>query len=70
MPLYKHLFFDLDHTLWDFDANAKETLFEVHQLFNLAEKDVQPFEDFYNIYLNHNNIAMKYKNIKSDGHWQ
>ena len=21
---YKHLFFDLDHTLWDFDANAKE----------------------------------------------
>ena len=23
---YRHLFFDLDHTLWDFDANARATL--------------------------------------------
>lgn len=51
---YQHLFFDLDHTLWDFDTNAKETLFEVHHFFKLAEKNVHPFEDFYNIYLNHN----------------
>jgi putative hydrolase of the HAD superfamily len=27
---YKHLFFDLDHTLWDFDANAKLTLTEIY----------------------------------------
>ncbi|MEO6453005.1 MAG: YjjG family noncanonical pyrimidine nucleotidase [Ginsengibacter sp.] len=53
---YKHLFFDLDHTLWDFDTNAKETLMEVHQLFKLEEKAVHPFEDFYRIYLNHNAI--------------
>ncbi|MEO6329161.1 MAG: YjjG family noncanonical pyrimidine nucleotidase [Ginsengibacter sp.] len=53
---YKHLFFDLDHTLWDFDANAKETLIEVHRVFNLAEKNVHPFEDFYKIYLNHNTV--------------
>ncbi len=51
---YRHLFFDLDHTLWDFDTNARETLLEVHNLFKLAEKKVHPFENFYNIYLNHN----------------
>ena len=53
---YKHLFFDLDHTLWDFDSNAKETLIEVYRLFKLAEKEVSPFEDFYTIYLKHNSI--------------
>lgn len=31
MKTYRHLFFDLDHTLWDFEANATETL---HQLFH------------------------------------
>ena len=53
---YKHLFFDLDHTLWDFDSNAKETLIEVYRLFKLDEKEVYPFEDFYTIYLKHNSI--------------
>jgi len=31
MPAYQHLFFDLDHTLWDFHRNSEETL---HQLYN------------------------------------
>ncbi|MEP6595484.1 MAG: HAD-IA family hydrolase, partial [Ginsengibacter sp.] len=53
---YKHLFFDLDHTLWDFDSNAKETLIEIYRLFKLEEKEVHPFEDFYTIYLKHNSI--------------
>ena len=35
MSKYKHLFFDLDHTLWDFDANAKETLIDIYALFQL-----------------------------------
>ena len=25
---YRHLFFDLDHALWDFEANARATLLE------------------------------------------
>jgi putative hydrolase of the HAD superfamily len=53
---YKHLFFDLDHTLWDFDANAKETLIEVYVLFALEQKGVVPFEDFYKLYKIHNEI--------------
>ena len=53
---YKHLFFDLDHTLWDFDANAHETLVEVYALFQLENKGVIPFEDFYKLYKIHNEI--------------
>ena len=53
---YRHIFFNLDHTLWDFDTNAKTTLMEVHQLFKLEEKGVHPFEDFYTFYLKHNSI--------------
>jgi putative hydrolase of the HAD superfamily len=29
MPAYRHLFFDLDHTLWDFDRCSGETLEEL-----------------------------------------
>ena len=53
---YKHLFFDLDHTLWDFDANAKESLIEIYALFELEQKGVVPFEDFYKLYKIHNEI--------------
>lgn len=53
---YRHIFFDLDHTLWDFDTNAKETLADVYALFSLEEKGVQPFETFYARYLYHNEI--------------
>ena len=56
MPSYKHLFFDLDHTLWDFDANAKETLSEIYVLFELEAKGIHPFIDFYKHYLHHNEI--------------
>lgn len=56
MSKYKHLFFDLDHTLWDFDANAKETLTELYQIFELNNKVSAPFEDFYRKYLYHNEI--------------
>ncbi len=51
---YQHIFFDLDHTLWDFDTNAKETLKEIHDLFKLEEMLVHPFENFYTTYFKHN----------------
>src|SRR5690554_4401636 len=56
MNTYKHLFFDLDHTLWDFDTNAKEVLTEMYSLFELEQKAVSPFESFYTKYLHHNEI--------------
>ena len=56
MPQYKHLFFDLDHTLWDFDANAKETLSELYSFFDLNNRIQIPFDDFYPQYLYHNEL--------------
>ena len=51
---YQHLFFDLDHTLWDFDTNAKESLAELYVFFQLELKNITPFDQFYSVYLVHN----------------
>ncbi len=37
MKKYKHLFFDLDHTLWDFARNSKETLYDAYLSFELEK---------------------------------
>jgi putative hydrolase of the HAD superfamily len=60
---YKHLFFDLDHTLWDFEANAKATLRELHTALQLKEKGVHDFEQFHKNYLVHNEkLWERYRN--------
>ena len=48
---YKHLFFDLDHTIWDFDANSRVTLADLYEEFNLYSIGVTDFEQFYLNYL-------------------
>jgi putative hydrolase of the HAD superfamily len=66
---YKHLFFDLDHTLWDFDANSRLTLEEIYISFDLELKGVHSFELFYRNYLAHNEkLWARYRNgtIKAD----
>ena len=62
---YRHLFFDLDHTLWDFEANARETLAELHQSLELEQRGVNDFEMFHKNYLAHNErLWEKYRNGK------
>lgn len=56
MPEYKHLFFDLDHTLWDFETNAKISLTELYNEFSLNEKLTPEFDAFYNRYIFHNQV--------------
>lgn len=56
MSRYKHLFFDLDHTLWDFDANAEETLAELYSFFELKDRIQASFKDFFPKYLFHNEV--------------
>ena len=51
---YKHLFFDLDHTLWDFEANARATLLELHHHMKLEERGILDFDLFHKNYLAHN----------------
>ncbi|HLY71371.1 MAG TPA: HAD family hydrolase, partial [Puia sp.] len=66
---YRHLFFDLDHTIWDFEANSKQTLLQVFHELNLKDKGVDDFEQFHKNYLGHNDkLWERYRNgfIKVD----
>lgn len=47
----KHVFFDLDHTLWDYDRNAQETLTEIfHQLEKSSNISLKKFiNTFYDV---------------------
>lgn len=66
---YKHLFFDLDHTLWDFDANARATLEQLHIDLDLVSKGIDDFDRFHKNYLEHNEkLWARYRNghIKQD----
>lgn len=51
---YKDLFFDLDHTLWDFETNSKETIQELYTTHRLADLGIIDFDGFYNTYSAHN----------------
>jgi putative hydrolase of the HAD superfamily len=51
---YKHLFFDLDHTLWDFDSNSREALQDIYHSLSLSEAGVHDFDLFHKLYLGHN----------------
>ncbi len=46
MPKYKHILFDLDHTLWDFEKNSTETLCELYETFQLMAIGNFSAEDF------------------------
>lgn len=60
---YKHLFFDLDHTLWDFEANARSTLSELYASLALEQKGINDFELFHKKYLAHNEMLWeRYRN--------
>lgn len=37
MAYYQHIFFDLDHTLWDYDTNASVALFELYDHYKFHE---------------------------------
>jgi putative hydrolase of the HAD superfamily len=63
MRKYNHLFFDLDHTLWDFDVNAKISLADIFEEFELHKKTDVKFDKFYEKYLRHNKILWeRYQN--------
>lgn len=45
----KHLFFDLDHTLWDFDKNSEAALRLLYDDLNLGN-DLRSFRSFHTAY--------------------
>lgn len=52
--MYQHLFFDLDHTLWDFERNSGVTLQQLYHEFRLENRGIHDFEQFRTTYEMHN----------------
>lgn len=47
---YQHIFFDLDHTLWDFETNAEETLRQLFIDHHLGRYGTFTVEQFIRVY--------------------
>jgi putative hydrolase of the HAD superfamily len=43
---YKGIFFDLDHTLWDYETNSRETLEELYEQYRLMDRGVPTIDAF------------------------
>src|SRR5688572_16127295 len=56
MKTYRHLFFDLDNTLWDFDKNSSETLQELYLKYKLHELGIESPELFIQKYQERNAV--------------
>ena len=54
MKTYRHIFFDLDDTLWDFKRNSSEALHELYRHFNLKDVGINSAEYFIQIYQDRN----------------
>jgi putative hydrolase of the HAD superfamily len=59
----KHIFFDLDHTLWDFDRNSSETLTELYYQLAL-QKEITNLNEFIEVY---RRINAKYWHLYNHG---
>lgn len=51
--MYKHILFDLDNTIWDFETNSKQSLLEVYCVYKL-DASFKSFEHFYGLYKERN----------------
>jgi len=64
---YRHLFFDLDHTLWDFERNSRDTLRDLFEELQLQSRGIADFGLFLERYEYHNKYCwMQYRNGRMD----
>ena len=54
--MIKHIFFDLDHTIWDFDKNAQETLTELYHKYELLSIGITSCTEFIETYTENNQL--------------
>ena len=47
---YKHLFFDLDRTLWDFDAAAEVAFERIYETYDLKSRGIPSAHEFHLVY--------------------
>lgn len=50
IPHYHHLFFDLDRTLWDFDAAAEVAFERIYDKYHLKALGIPSAHDFHEVY--------------------
>lgn len=50
MKTYKHIFFDLDRTLWDFDAAAEVAFERIYDRYHLKDLGIPNAHDFHETY--------------------
>ncbi|GAB2956633.1 YjjG family noncanonical pyrimidine nucleotidase [Hymenobacter coalescens] len=69
MKAYRHLFFDLDHTLWDFERNADETLRHLYEHHALGRFGTFTADEFISRYSEINHALWRlYQGGKIDQH--
>lgn len=56
MTKYKHIFFDLDRTLWDFERNTEQTFRDLYKSYELSAI-IPDFSSFYTTY-NETNLLL------------
>lgn len=54
--MINHIFFDLDHTIWDFDRNAEETLMELYEQYQLERLGLHSPQEFIATYTENNHL--------------
>jgi len=50
MMKYKHIFIDLDKTIWDFDRNARATFEEIFKKYDLGSNGIPGLDAFITVY--------------------
>ncbi len=55
MP-YRCVFFDLDHTLWDYDTNSAVALRDLYRIYSLDKLGASSFERFHETFLRINTM--------------
>jgi putative hydrolase of the HAD superfamily len=55
MARYQCVFFDLDHTLWDYESNCAETLHDLYHRYRLEQQGAASFPEFLKTFITINN---------------
>ncbi len=65
---YKCIFFDLDHTLWDYETNSRDTLLELFERQDLMHQGIVDFDEFHRTFKQVNQeLWFLYDHGKIDG---
>ena len=75
--MYKNIFFDLDNTLWDFDASSEATFEMIFSHFRLNDYNILSSKQFHEVYARYNDMLWdKYRKgivekdlLKSERFW-